>query len=178
MAEQELAPRWRRLLGELVFYGALVLLLLGALMLRLTGEGPPRFSGGFSGMIVLTGSMEPELPRGSLVVTRAVDPETLGAGDDIAYMVSPTLSVTHRIWAVSRDEDGGLLFETQGVSNDCRDREKVPAASLVGKVVFHSLALGQLALFIKSWWPVLLLALALGAGLARILRRTAAKPQS
>ena len=178
MADTSTPPRWKRLLREIPFYGGLILLILGALMLRLTGDGAPRLLGGYSGMIVLTGSMEPELPQGSLVITHAVDPAALRVGDDITYMASATVSVTHRIEAISRDEDGGLLFETQGISNTLRDREKVPEANLVGKVVFHSLALGTLALFIKDWWPVLLLAVGVGIVLVHVLRKIAAGPQS
>ena len=77
-----------KIMGECVFYGLLLLLILTALFIRTTSDGSPRSLAGYSGMIVLTESMQSEIPKGSLVIAQQVDPETLQIGDDITYMAN------------------------------------------------------------------------------------------
>ena len=56
-----------------------------------------------------------------------------------------------------------------------RDRP-VPAVNVVGKVVYHSEVLGNIASFIRTYWPVLLFVLAVGAVLLHVLRRIFRNP--
>ena len=58
----------------------------------------PRMTQG-TAMTVLTGSMSPEIPVGSVVLVRPVDPRTLEVGDIATYQVEPDKEVfiTHRI---------------------------------------------------------------------------------
>ena len=72
-----------KIIGEVVFYGLLLLLIIAALFVRTTSDGAPKSLAGYSGMIVLTESMQSEIPKGSLVITKTVEPETLQIGDDI-----------------------------------------------------------------------------------------------
>ena len=51
------------------------------------------------------------------------------------------------------------------------DKQPVPAVNVVGKVVFHSETLGLAASFIRSYWPLLLLVLAVGLALIHVLGR-------
>ena len=149
-----------KLIGEIIFYGLLLLLVIVTLFIRTTGDGAPRSFAGYSGMLVLTESMQSEIPKGSLVIAKQVDAETLQIGDDITYMANQTTTVTHRIIGIIEDyeDTGQRAFETQGVMNAQPDGQLVPAANVVGKVVFHSEALGQIAQFLSDYWPVVLLA--------------------
>ena len=63
-----------KIMGECVFYGLLLLLILSAVFVRTTSDGSPRSLAGYSGMIVLTESMQSEIPKGSLVIAKTVDP--------------------------------------------------------------------------------------------------------
>ncbi len=154
-----------KILGEIAFYGALLLLLLAALFIRTTGDGSSRSFAGYSGMLVLTESMESEIPKGSLVIAKQVDPGTLQIGDDITYMANQTTSVTHRIVGILENYQGSgqRAFETQGLMNAQPDKQPVPAVNVVGKVIFHSQALGIIARFIGDHWPLLLFGLVVEA---------------
>ena len=167
-----------KIIGEVVFYGLLLLLIVAALFVRTTSDGAPKSLAGYSGMIVLTESMQSEIPKGSLVIAQQVDPETLQIGDDITYMANQTTSVTHRIIGIIEDYEGTgqRAFQTQGTMNDQPDKQLVPAINVVGKVVFHSETLGVVASFIGSYWPLLLFALAVVFVLIYVLGRIFKNP--
>ena len=167
-----------KIIGECVFYSLLLLLILSAVFVRTTSDGSPRSFAGFTGMIVLTESMQSEIPKGSLVIAQQVDPETLQIGDDITYMANQTTSVTHRIVGITENYEntGQRAFQTQGIMNDQPDSQPVPAVNVVGKVVFHSETLGVVASFIGSCWPLLLFALAVVFVLIYVLGRIFKNP--
>ena len=169
-----------KIMGECVFYGLLLLLILTALFIRTTSDGSPRSLAGYSGMIVLTESMQSEIPKGSLVIAKTVDPDMLQIGDDITYMANQTTSVTHRIVGIieNYENTGQRAFTTQGIMNAQPDKQPVPAVNVVGKVVFHSETLGLAASFIRSYWPLLLLVLAVGLALIHVLGRIFKSPPS
>lgn len=161
------------IVGNIMFYGALVFLIAAALLIRTTSTGAPKSFAGYSGMIVLTESMQSEIPKGSLVIAKTVDAKTLQIGDDITYMANQTTSVTHRIVGIMEDYEntGQRAFWTQGIMNAQQDSQPVPAVNVVGKVVFHSEVLGVIANFIRSYWPLLLFFLVVGVVLFHVLGR-------
>ena len=53
-----------KLAGNIVFYSALVFLIISALFIRTTSNGSPWSLAGFTGMVVLSGSMQAEIPQG------------------------------------------------------------------------------------------------------------------
>lgn len=91
----------------------------------------PRVTQG-AALSVLTGSMAPELPVGSLVLTRSVDPASLRVGDVVTYQQSGSANlVTHRIVAISADHSS---FTLRGDANPMPDPQAVPASAIRGKV--------------------------------------------
>jgi len=165
------ARRWA-LLGDILYYLGLAAFVLGVFLFRGAGGGPPAQVLGFSAMRVLTTSMGEELPQGSLIITRSVDPNELQIGDDITYFISEDITVTHRIVGVTEDYigSGQPAFTTQGIANSSPDARLVPAQNVVGKVIFHSLFLGQLFAFLRAQWPWLLILAILCVGLYASLR--------
>jgi signal peptidase len=98
---------------------------------------------------VFSGSMEPELNVGGLVVTRPIDIENIKVGDTITFY-SPINEkpVSHRVIAV---EDGpSFSLRTKGDANENDDPFIVKAESLVGKVCFHIPYLGYITQFVKT----------------------------
>lgn len=86
-----------RPLRRLVTIAARIVLVLSFLLLAALGLGPR--TGRYQVMTVLTGSMTPTIPAGSLVVVRPVDPANLRVGDVITYRipVQDRRVVTHRV---------------------------------------------------------------------------------
>jgi len=86
-------------------------------------------------LTVLTPSMEPIYPPGTLVVVQKVSPEDIRIGDDITYQIEsgkPDL-ITHRVTAISRTTSGELSFTTQGINNGTAD-PPVQAVQVQGRV--------------------------------------------
>jgi signal peptidase I len=103
----------------------------------------PRLTNG-AAMTVLTGSMAPDLPVGSVVLVRKVDPASLRPGDVATYQQAdgPNL-ITHRIVAIDKTTTP-ISFTFRGDRNPVPDPQPVPASAIRGKVWFDVPYLGTL----------------------------------
>ncbi len=99
---------------------------------------------------VLSGSMEPEYPVGSLIFVKAADPEAIREGDVITFRLSETLTATHRVIGVERGEDGALNFQTKGDANAAADARPVHEKNVVGRPVFKIPHLGYFASMVQN----------------------------
>lgn len=102
---------------------------------------------GFEIYTVLSGSMAPQLPVGSVIYVRSS--EDIAVGDVITYQFSGGTAVTHRI-IETVSEGAETLYRTMGDANDTPDGSLVPAQNVVGKVMFHIPYLGYIASFISK----------------------------
>lgn len=124
------------------------LLVLTSLALVLSMIIIPRLSGS-QVYTVLTGSMEPTLRPGTLIVTRPADPETVAVGDVITYQIEsgkPEV-VTHRVVATSYAAKGAVTFRTRGDNNATIDSDPVQPAQVRGTVWYSVPYVGHL----NSW---------------------------
>lgn len=112
--------------------GVLLLILgLGILTIVL-----PALVGGMP-LSVLTGSMRPHLPPGTLVVTKPTPVDGIGVGDVITFQLESGQSavVTHRVIERSVDSASGeVRFTTQGDANNTPDPEQVRPVQVRGTV--------------------------------------------
>jgi len=96
--------------------------------------------GGYSMFRVATGSMEPEIPVGTLLISKNVSIDDIDVGDIINFRSKETGMVgkviTHRVIAQFENEDGRVYLETKGDANVVPDALYVEQDNLVGKVVF------------------------------------------
>ena len=88
-----------------------VVLVLAALML-VAFAGVRLF--GLTPYAVLSGSMEPEYPTGSLIYVRDVDPADVAVGDAITFELESGTLVTHEVYEIDSD---ARAFRTQGIAN-------------------------------------------------------------
>jgi len=94
----------------------------------------PRVGGG-TAYTVLTGSMRPTMPPGTLVVVRPVKPEQIAVGDVVTYQIEsgdPTVA-THRVVAVGIDMKGEYRFTMKGDANNVDDPSEVRPEQIRGK---------------------------------------------
>jgi signal peptidase len=109
---------------------------------------------------VLTGSMSPAIPAGSLIVIRSVDPRRIAVGDAVTFHPrSNDALVTHRVVDSVSGPDRTLSFRTRGDANSGDDPYLVPAAAIVGKVMYQVPYLGRPT--VRAYSGAALLALAL-----------------
>lgn len=102
---------------------------------------------GCENLAVLSGSMEPKISVGSMVIVQDVDPNDLEVGDIITYKISDTTLVTHRI--VSIDQDAQQIV-TKGDANDVNDGEPVSFSNVVGKLLISIPFLGYISIYMQG----------------------------
>ena len=102
-------------------------------------------------LTVLSPSMEPKYPTGSLIYLVDVDPAKLEVEDVITYRISEKTTATHRIKEIIPDEDDPSIvrFRTKGDNNDDYDGSLVEFEQVEGKVIFCIPLLGHLAMYIQ-----------------------------
>ncbi len=93
-------------------------------------------------VVVLSGSMEPNYPVGSLTYYHAVDFEDISVGDAITFRAGESL-ITHR---VEEKNDLSRTFVTKGDNNETQDMNPVEENALVGKT--SKIAIPYLGYFI------------------------------
>ncbi len=94
---------------------------------------------------VLSGSMEPALAVGGLVVIKPVDVQQVKIGDVISFKL-PGINtpICHRVIDV-QETGAGRVFRTQGDANEEPDLNPVPAGAVAGKEVLYLPYIGNLA---------------------------------
>ena len=93
---------------------------------------------GFRSYEIVSASMEPAIPVGSMVFTQDVDPATVADGDVIAFSREDSV-VVHRV-RVNQKFEG--QFVTQGDANADVDMQATAYANYLGKVVLTVPMLG------------------------------------
>ncbi|MUG22001.1 signal peptidase I [Paenibacillus macerans] len=103
-----------------------------AVMSKMSGNEPNFY--GYQLKTVLSGSMEPSIPTGSIVAIKpGGDMTRLAAGDVITFRADEQKLITHRIVEVARNElTGQVLYRTKGDNNDAPDLEPVDPANVTG----------------------------------------------
>lgn len=101
----------------------LVLTIIVFLISRINGSTPSVF--GYSIYRVSSGSMEPELMVGDVILDKTVDnPEDLKVGDVITFRSDDygDMLVTHKIIKAPYEENGKLMLQTKGIANEVEDK--------------------------------------------------------
>jgi len=125
------------LLVPLVF---LIILFIGS-VLPITGN--------YKVMTVLSGSMEPAINVGSMVVSKPFDDYKIG--EVITFKTSKTAKtpVTHRIAEIEVIE-GNPIYTTKGDANNAPDQRVVQKKDIIGKVILNIPYLGYALDFVKK----------------------------
>lgn len=105
----------------------------------------PRIAGA-TPYTILTSSMEPNHPPGTLVVVRPTPVEEIGVGTVITYQLESGRQtvVTHRVTSVGYGSDGDRVFTTRGDANDGDDLEPVMPVQIRGTLWYSVPKLGWL----------------------------------
>lgn len=119
-----------------VLFAAVAVLAVAVVVPRLFGATP---------YSILSGSMQPSLEPGDLIVVRPTEIDDIGVGSVITYQIEsgqPTVA-THRVVAIGW-RDGERVVRTQGDANNTPDAEWVRAVQIKGEVWYHAPFLGHL----------------------------------
>ena len=106
----------------------------------------PRFFG-YQNFAVISGSMEPNMPVGSIVYAHPEDFENIKVNDVISYRVNEETMVTHRVVEVNEEDKS---FITKGDANDVNDANPISYENVVGVVKMCIPLLGYITMYIKT----------------------------
>ena len=111
---------------------------------------------GFRPAVVLTGSMEPTITPGDMIIYKGISEENIKVGDILTFymtqesMDNHSITYTHRVIAVKTNDLGQVVFQMQGDANESPDSILIPEERILGKVNFIVPWIGQLFLFVKN----------------------------
>lgn len=97
---------------------------------------------GYSLFKVTTGSMEPNIPVGALLITKDEPIDTVEINDIISFFSKEAYMkgriITHRVVASEESVTGQVMLTTRGDANSSTDIHRVDESNYIGKVVWQS----------------------------------------
>ncbi|MEE0888236.1 MAG: signal peptidase I [Candidatus Saccharimonadaceae bacterium] len=152
---EELAKINTKLLIKIVQYVVLTVLVLlvvicAAVFIQ-TKVNPDKIPSifGYKPFVVLSGSMETEIFKGDLAVTREVDAESLQKNDIVAFRDAENHVVTHRVVDII-DVNGEKKLVTKGDNNNSNDSDTVRMKDVEGKYLFKLSGFGNLVMMMQE----------------------------
>jgi len=106
----------------------------------------------FQPALVGSGSMEPKMYAGDVVVIAKVPADNIKTGDIIQFRVPEGVTIMHRVIEVQETEEGSKTFITKGDANDQPDSEPVSPENVVGKAVLTIPKIGWASIAVKQFF--------------------------
>lgn len=122
----------------------------------ITPNKTPSFFG-IKTYVIVSGSMQPELNIGDMVVVKEVNDSELMIGDIISYRNGQNV-VTHRIYKIYYT-DGQKNYITKGDYNNVEDSVILTINSIEGKVINKLSGIGNITLFLQSKYSIIIITL-------------------
>jgi signal peptidase len=138
--------------------GAAALWTLGGVLFAICMAVTVPFFLGMKSLTVLSGSMEPTIHVGDVVVVRQIPPTDARVGDVVTFRdpSDPGKLVTHRVRKISVSDDG-VAFETKGDANTGTERWRVATYGTIGLVMYRVPRLGYVLFYVHGTLGRLLL---------------------
>ena len=132
----------------------IVIGVLGAFVLAV---GLPNLFGARS-LTVMSGSMEPAIGTGDVVVAVQIPPVDARVGDIVTFRdpLNHARLITHRVREIHVRGDL-VTFVTKGDSNSSLEQWAVPQTGTIGRVSFHIPRIGYMMVWIRSTVGLLML---------------------
>jgi signal peptidase len=107
--------------------------------------------------VIISGSMEPNIDIGDIVIVKEIKAENqLKVGDIISYRSNQNV-ITHRIIRIEEDENGKLQFITKGDNNNTEDDDNITYDNIEGRVEKIIPKFGKIALTLQNKTIILLI---------------------
>jgi signal peptidase len=143
------ALRTLRLLVQWSIVGAVSTLLLGLAVPSLLG---------YHNLVVMSGSMEPAIHTGDLVIDKEISPLDARVGDVVTFRdpEDPSLLISHRVMKIEI-RGNKVRFTTKGDNSNALQRWGVAANGKIGRVELHLWKLGYPLFWVATRWGRMLL---------------------
>jgi signal peptidase len=99
----------------------------------------------------LSGSMEPTISPGDVVINEGIEPWEAQVGDIVTFRdpQDPSKLLTHRVVS-TKDTGSRIAFVTQGDANNTQEHWRVPATGEVGRLAYIVPWVGHLAVLTRT----------------------------
>lgn len=181
-----------KVVSKVVSWALFVLLLIAAAFLlyyyiatKVYAAKGPGYEPKFSIYTIVSPSMTPNINVYDAIINVKVDdPNDLEVGDVITFIstsiLSPGMTITHRIVGITQDESGNACYQTRGDANNVTDQACAKFNNIIGKVVLKIPQLGRIQFFLasKAGWLLCILLPAvyiIGKDIFRITKLTGIK---
>lgn len=156
--------------GNCIFYLFIIaVIFLAGINIIGSKEGKHPSILGYSSYYILTGSMEPTINPGSLVVVKDGTDQEINVGDVITFTGRNSNTITtHRVNQVINN---GEEFITKGDANNVVDPISVQKNQVIGKVMFHIPYLGEVSQFVQKNLVLILVVILALFGLSFLIGR-------
>lgn len=139
-----------------IFFVILAFVIATTVISRVNGSVPKVF--GYSILRVSSGSMQPALKVGEVIIVADCRVEDIRSGDIITYKaLSGTMAgelVTHRVVQAPYERNGEMYLRTKGDSNDTDDGD-IKSSQVYGKLVTTVPILNMLYDFFVTPWGLI-----------------------
>lgn len=133
----------------LILFLVLILLVTASVIFkRINGKQLSVF--GYELYVVISGSMEPEIKTGSVVISSQKDIKEIKDKDIIVFKIDgQSYPITHRVIEIFNQNDE-IEFQTKGDANNIEDPFIITKEEYKSKVLFFIPYLGYAILFLQS----------------------------
>lgn len=137
--QQNISQKIGSALSTLVY--VMAILLCVCVIMQVYTQGYVNIAG-FSMFRVVTGSMEPNIPVGSLLLSQEVPISQIQEEDVVCFISKEAQTkgkiITHRVVSVYTAENGAIVLKTKGDANLVADGYFVTSENLIGKVSWYT----------------------------------------
>jgi signal peptidase len=130
-----------------VIYSIIVAFIVLVALLLIVSSFP--ITGNIKLMIVQSGSMEPAIKMGSIVLVKPVSDYKVGDVITFGQISKTKAPISHRIYEI-KTENGATVYITKGDANDAPDATAIQKREIIGKVLFDVPYLGYAVSFAKK----------------------------
>jgi signal peptidase len=102
--------------------------------------------------LVGSGSMEPKMYAGDVVIVAKVPADTIETGDIIQFRVPEGVTIMHRVIEIQETEGGSKVYITKGDNNEEPDSEPVLPDNVVGKAIMTIPKIGWASIMVKNFF--------------------------
>ena len=137
-------------ISSVIVYIVLVPLLIYNVFLIIQAVVNPKKTPSFFGIktyAIISGSMEPELKIGDIVIAKELNNE-LKEGDIISFRQGQSI-ITHRIFEVIKNRDN-IEYKTKGDNNNTADSGTITKKIIEGKVIAKIPFVGKISILLKK----------------------------
>ena len=130
-----------------IIYSIFVAFIVVVAILLIVSTFP--IAGNYKVMVVQSGSMQPAIKMGSIVVVKPVDDYKIGDVITFGPYSKTKAPTTHRIYDI-KVVDGQPVYITKGDVNNAPDTREIQKKDILGKVIFDIPYLGYAVNFAKK----------------------------